>query len=144
MKKEGYCMKGNKSRYMNWLFFAEEDFNSAKALLNDKIYNQVCFHTQQAAEKSLKAFLKSRGIVIPKTHNLSELIHLCIKESNSFVPMEEPCQYLGRFYLLTRYPDAIVDSPPEGLPDENDAKKAIDKSKKVLKFVKKILEVSET
>jgi len=63
-------MKGNKSRYINWLFFADEDFNAAKALLNDKIYNQVCFHAQQAAEKSFKAFLKSRGIVIPRTHNL--------------------------------------------------------------------------
>lgn len=137
-------MKGNKSRYMNWLFFADEDFNAAKALLNDKIYNQVCFHAQQSAEKSLKAFLKSRGLVIPKTHNLSELIHLCIKESKSFAPMEEACQYLGRFYLPTRYPDAIVGSPPEGLPDENDAKKAIDESGKVLKFVKKILKVTKT
>jgi len=75
---------------------------------------------------------------------LSELIHLCIRESSSFASMEETCQYLGRFYLATRYPDAIIGSPPEGLPNENDAKKAIDESGKVLKFVKKILKVTKT
>lgn len=40
----------------DWLFLAEEDLKSAKSVLGDKIANTACFHAQQAAEKSLKAY----------------------------------------------------------------------------------------
>lgn len=34
-----------------WINFAEEDLLCAKTLLKENLYNQVCFHSQQAAEK---------------------------------------------------------------------------------------------
>ncbi len=132
-------MNKNESRYEHWLSFAEEDLNSAKALLEVGIYNQVCFHAQQVVEKSLKAFLKNKGINLPKTHNLFELIELCVKESKKFSQVKTDCQYLSRFYLSTRYPDAFVGSLLEGLPDEDDAKKAINRAGEVFKFVKELL-----
>jgi HEPN domain-containing protein len=128
-------MKGNKGRYLNWLAFAEEDLNSAKILLK----GQVCFHAQQTAEKSLKAFLKSKGVSLPKTHNLLELIQICKRKSGTFGQLEENCEYLSRFYLPTRYPDAMVGSLPEGLPNMEDATRAVNKAEPVLQFVKKLL-----
>ena len=132
-------MKGNKQRYLNWLAFAEEDLSSEKILLKGKIYNQVCFHAQQTAEKSLKAFLKSKGVNLPKTHNLLELIQICKRKSATFGQLEENCEYLSRFYLPTRYPDAMVGSLPEGLPNMEDAMRAVNKAEPVLELVKKLL-----
>lgn len=63
----------SKNNCFVWLKFAEEDMALAKALLKEKIYNQVCFHSQQAAEKMLKAYLKSKKIVPPRIHSLLEL-----------------------------------------------------------------------
>ena len=40
-----------------WIQFAKEDFILAKAAFEKEIFNQVCFHSQQAIEKSLKAFI---------------------------------------------------------------------------------------
>ena len=41
----------------NWFLFAEEDLLMAEIALENEIYNQVCFHSQQGVEKILKGFL---------------------------------------------------------------------------------------
>jgi HEPN domain-containing protein len=50
----------NKSN--NWLEEAEWDLENAKILLKNKRYNTVVFHSQQAAEKALKAVLYFNNI----------------------------------------------------------------------------------
>lgn len=42
----------------------------------DILLTTLCFHTQQAVEKSIKAVLVQRGIVFPSTHDLARLITL--------------------------------------------------------------------
>ena len=48
--------KNNKHDFAIWLRLAQDDLASAKALIEEKIYSQVCFHSQQAAEKMLKGY----------------------------------------------------------------------------------------
>lgn len=38
-------------RINNWFEFAKDDLKMAEAALREKIYNQVCFHSQQGVEK---------------------------------------------------------------------------------------------
>ncbi len=42
-----------------------------------EIYNMVCFHSQQVAEKLFKAFIASYDQPIPRTHNLLRLNDIC-------------------------------------------------------------------
>jgi HEPN domain-containing protein len=63
-----------------WIDKAEGDFATAQREL-DAIdhpnYDAVCFHTQQCAEKYLKAFLQEADITFRRTHDLSDLaMHL--------------------------------------------------------------------
>ena len=132
-------MKNPPHNFSNWLQFAKEDFLSAKALLNEGIYNQVCFHSQQAAEKMLKAFLKSKGIVPPKTHSLLELLEMCKGKEKKFETLQEGCEYLSRFYIPARYPDVLPGFLPEGLPNLKEAKKALNFAKEIMNFINKIL-----
>jgi HEPN domain-containing protein len=37
------------------------------------LWNQVCFHAHQAAEKSLKALFAYEGALPPRTHRLTNL-----------------------------------------------------------------------
>jgi len=50
-----------KDEVKNWLDFAYEDLRMAELALKEKIYNQVCFHSEQCVEKVLKAII-IRGI----------------------------------------------------------------------------------
>ena len=42
------------------------------------IFDSVCFHAQQCAEKYLKARLQDLGIIVPKTHDLTQLLELLL------------------------------------------------------------------
>ena len=62
-----------------WVDKAEEDWNAAQTLSrarNHPGYSAACFHTQQCAEKYLKARLQEANIVFSKTHNLIFLHNL--------------------------------------------------------------------
>jgi HEPN domain-containing protein len=60
----------------NWLAFAQDDLKMAEIALREGIYNQTCFHCQQAAEKFLKGFILNKNLDVPKTHFLNELLNL--------------------------------------------------------------------
>lgn len=57
-----------------WLDIAKDDLNTARVLLENKIYLQSCFYCQQVIEKALKAyywFVKQDEP--PYTHSLHKL-----------------------------------------------------------------------
>jgi HEPN domain-containing protein len=61
----------------DWLRYAKADLALAQVPLPaGGLYALLCFHAQQAAEKSLKAVLMQHGIAPPRTHNLETLIDL--------------------------------------------------------------------
>jgi HEPN domain-containing protein len=44
-----------------WLIFAREDLRIAELAMNEGLYNQVCFHSEQCVEKVLKAWFAKEG-----------------------------------------------------------------------------------
>ena len=51
----------------NWVTKAEEDFQTCEILMEREFFpgGVVCFHSQQMAEKYIKAFLTENGIEFP-------------------------------------------------------------------------------
>jgi HEPN domain-containing protein len=61
----------------DWLRHARSDLALARQRHAPEILlTTLCFHTQQAVEKGIKAVLVQRGIVFPYTHDLARLITL--------------------------------------------------------------------
>ena len=61
----------------SWLRFARSDMALARQHpAGDVLPETLCFHAQQAAEKSIKAVLVHRGIPVPKLHSIERLIDL--------------------------------------------------------------------
>lgn len=59
---------------------AEHDFIMIRLVLNNEgPYDGACFHAQQAIEKMLKALLAFHDFEYPKTHDLEEIQHLCLR-----------------------------------------------------------------
>ena len=121
----------------NWFYFAEEDIKMAESAFKERIFNQTCFHSQQAVEKMLKGFLKAKGIIVPKTHFLVELLKICIKIDKNFQDLWDECAILDDYYIPTRYPDAIPGVLPEELPEEKDAKEALSNLIHARNFIKR-------
>ena len=64
----------------DWLDRARQDLRAADLLLtsDEPLPDVAVFHCQQAAEKSLKAFLTWHDRPFRKTHNLEELGEQCL------------------------------------------------------------------
>jgi len=96
-----------KPQTREWIEKAEEDFEVAKRLKRAKkpLYNSVCFHCQQCAEKYIKAFLEEEGQYVPKSHDLVALITLSpsLKE---LLERKEELEKLTGYAVAFRYPGA--------------------------------------
>lgn len=91
----------------NWLHFAAEDLQVAELTLEAGIYNQTCFHAQQCVEKALKAWPAHHGHAPPRVHQMSLLLRLCPRPLPFPETLEASILTLDRFYIPTRYPDAL-------------------------------------
>jgi HEPN domain-containing protein len=124
-----------------WLQFAREDLKMAELAMQARIYNQVCFHAQQCAEKAIKSLMTDQGQLPPRTHLLGDL--LALLHPNPLASFALEVQLLDRFYIPTRYPDALPGSLPEGLPDETDAQEALATAQRALNQVTQLVEREE-
>jgi len=118
-----------------WLLKAEEDFNAAKSLITygESFLSTVCFHSQQAAEKYLKAFLTYHQVEFPKTHDIDELLDL-IAPTDSKLP-----ESLRDVIVLTNY--GVDVRYPGDFPNvtSSDAQQAIQMAEKVRRLVLELL-----
>ena len=89
-----------------WLAKANEDLNTAKALLSHErsFLSAVGFHSQQAAEKYLKAFLTMHQIEFPKTHDIGELLDLVASVDAEFAASLSEAGILTPYGVEIRYP----------------------------------------
>ena len=106
-----------------WIAFAREDLRMAELAMHEALYNQVCFHCQQGVEKAVKGLLIHQSQTPPRSHRLADLLGLL--EPSPFTETTSELQLLDRFYIPTRYPDALPGHLPEGLPDVEDAREAL-------------------
>ena len=88
----------------DWLRYARSDLELARIVRPDEVlFEGLCFHAQQAAEKALKAVLISKGIPPPKTHNLRTLLDLLPQEVISSHEIEDAAS-LSDYAVTSRYP----------------------------------------
>lgn len=87
-----------------WFLKADSDLSAARCLLEGEgPFDTSCFHAQQAVEKLLKALLASRGREIPRTHNVEDLQHLCMRMEPSLTLGELDLADLTSFAVEMRY-----------------------------------------
>jgi HEPN domain-containing protein len=123
-----------------WLIKADEDFAFASINFEEEkpFFAQICFHFHQSAEKYLKAFIIANSLGFRKTHDLILLLKECSKADPSFNQLSEHCEYLGTFFIETRYP---VTWPVDF--SKKAAKRAFQAAENIRNFVKKKLESAE-
>jgi HEPN domain-containing protein len=68
------------------------------------VHNGACFHCQQCAEKYLKALLEELGRVVPRTHNLDDVLALLRPHHPTLYSLRRGLIFLTRFAVEFRYP----------------------------------------
>ena len=114
-----------------WLAKADEDLAVARLLIEQerRLLSSGVYHCQQAAEKALKAWLTSRDIVFPKTHDLESLLHLGRAAEPGLAAYLEPAQALTPLATEYRYPgDAVT-------PSFEEAHQALTDALMIVRFV---------
>ncbi len=85
-----------------WLKAGYCDLRNIEYILDDSLLTHiVAFHSQQAVEKTLKAYLESSNRKIPKIHKLQTLLDLIELELDVD---ENILQLLDKLYIDSRYP----------------------------------------
>lgn len=114
-----------------WIFKAGQDLESSKVLLQviNPLFDIAIYHTQQCAEKSLKAFMAFHRMEISKIHNLMSLLEKCIEIDTSFDELFDDCIYLNPFSTLYRYPEGNL------MPMKEEVKNALESAIRIRNFV---------
>ena len=126
------------SNHEAWLRIAREDLRSAKGLFPLDLFSNVTINCQQAAEKSLKAYLVFKRQSIAKTHDLLRLLELCMAIDKNFERLFEAADHLNPFSVKFRYPTEF------DIPDSADAERAIQQAQKIVTFVVRRISQPET
>ncbi len=91
-----------------WIKKAENDLLTVENNLNSKSIptDTVCFHCQQAVEKSLKSYCVKLDIVFEKSHDLIYLLNIINKKTNGAMDDEIylKCEKLNDYSTTMRYP----------------------------------------
>jgi len=124
-----------------WLLKAESDLRTAQILIKDENppTDSICFHSQQAVEKLLKAYLTYLDIKASKTHDIATLLELCLSADEKFKELDqEKLEELTFYAVEIRYPDAFYQ------PSIEEAREALKQAINLKEFIlKRLREIEE-
>jgi len=121
-----------------WVSKAEGDYLVAQRefrVRRNPNYDAISFHCQQLVEKYIKAFLYQKKVDFPKTHNLIELLELCLPLDTSFELQRDLLLQLDRYGVRYRYPGISA--------DKEDAQFALHAAKVLRSFLRAKLKLDE-
>ena len=78
--------------------------------MENAFWSDACFMAEQTAQMALKAFLFGRGRRMVPIHSVRDLASQCSEVDERFCEAMEWGRVLDRYYITTRYPDALA--PP--------------------------------
>ncbi len=110
---------------------AQNDILLAKSALENKFFSQVCFFSQQAGEKALKALGYSKSNSLIEGHSLKILL----EEFSINGELLEAGKTLNQYYITTRYPGSVSAGAPFEYFTEKQAKEAVDMANAILERV---------
>jgi len=98
----------------DWIRHAESDLAIAsQPPPAGVLFETLCFHAQQAVEKSLKAVLISHNVEPPYTHDIAKLISAIEASGIEWPDRLDDAAGLTRYAVQTRYPGVVGPVPEE-------------------------------
>ena len=132
-------MKSSKVEASRWLRQAKNDLEFARLATREGFFAQACFMAHQVVEKSLKALAYHRGDRYVVGHSLTDLVSDLQGTHSSLADFRRLVGKLDRYYVPTRYPDAMPGGVPFEAFDEAEAEEAVEVAGRIVELVESII-----
>ena len=99
-----------------WLAEATHSLEVTRLMFDNSLSSDVCFKSGQTSQLALKAYLYGTGRRSIYIHSIGDLLSECGKEDEDFNGLRGRGVTLDKYYLSSRYPDAL---PPPAIPFES-------------------------
>ncbi len=123
------------ARHGDWLRQADADFRHAGNACDHDTHEWACFAAQQAAEKSLKAVLLSRG-EDAWGHTVTALLGLVTTAEQAGEELITCAKSLDKHYIPTRYPNGFDTGAPVDFYTKKDSEDAIRCAETIISFAR--------
>ncbi|MFA7403930.1 MAG: HEPN domain-containing protein [Pelobacteraceae bacterium] len=123
-----------KPETVEWVDKADADLDTAKrevAIVESPNYDAVCFHSQQCAEKYLKAVMVEDGLRVPRIHDLEALLNLLTSQHPELQKVIHLARILSAMAVEVRYPGMTA--------DEDDAEESVRAAVAIREVVRVVL-----
>lgn len=123
-----------KPETVEWAAKADADLDTAKreaAVVESSNYDAVCFHSQQCAEKYLKAVMVENGVRVPRIHDLEALVNLLSSRYPELQKVVHLARILSAMAVEVRYPGMTA--------DEDDAEESVRAAVTIREVVRVVL-----
>lgn len=118
--------------FKRWISNAKSTLNSS---INDKeagFYNWACFKAQQAAEFSVKAYLRGTG-----NDSFGHSISMLLQKGKFDFHLINTGKKLDKYYIPTRYTDSWSEGTPEDFYTIDDASEAVELSRTIIEEIER-------
>jgi HEPN domain-containing protein len=122
----------------HWHIIALEDLDSAKHLFV-RSFMTTLFHVQQCAEKALKSYVVLKKGSVKKTHDLVQLIDICMEIDNSFEVLRSLAAEITPYETAGRYPDNSFKKL-----SQEEIQELINQSEYIFNFVTHRMDISQS
>ena len=123
-------------RVAAWFAAAEADVRAAEIVASE-IAQVACFHAQQAAAKALKGLVTHLSGDAPQVHAIARLFLACGALGAMISDTaRESGEALDKYYIATRYPDALDYVDATRAYKKRDATDAIEDARAVLAWAR--------
>ncbi len=130
-----------KEQAIRWLEQSDDDLKAAFNLFKLDDFSRACFFSEQSAQKSLKAYLILNKQIRLPLHAITDLLNKSAFFDKSFLNFLDGGKILDKYYLTTRYPDALPDSnlKPFEAYTKSEAEEALKISQEIFNLCSKFI-----
>ena len=126
-------------RHGDWLRQADADLRHARNASGDDAHEWACFAAQQAAEKSLKAVILSRG-ADAWGNTVTALIGVVTTAEQAGEELITCAKSLDKHYIPTRYPNGFDTGAPVDFYTKKDSEDAVRCAETIITFARSQIE----
>ena len=115
-----------------WLATAREDLAYARHAAEGGYHAPACFHSQQSAEKAIKAVHYARGARAVIGHSVRALIEAVELPAPDLDDLLDAARELDLLYVTTRYPSGLDSGTPAQAFSATQSRRALERAAAIL------------
>lgn len=92
-------------------------------------------YVRQWLEKALKGFLTAHDRHVEKTHDLTDILELCVEVNSTFAQFEQTCKDFTPFAVDARYPG------PKNPDTIEEARQLVEAADHIYQFTREVLDL---